>query len=67
MYMKRPRTPEEIAREGSGKNKYTLYLSVRSMEYIKDRCAKTKNTVSVSEVVDEAIKAYLETIRNDKK
>lgn len=65
--MKRARTPEEIANQATGKDKITLYLSVEPIEYIKERCAKSKKKVSVSEVVDEAIRMYIESIKSEKR
>lgn len=63
--MKKPKTPEELANEPRGKGKYTLYLSVEPMEYIKSRAAKAGS--NTSEVVDEAIRMYLEVIGFNKK
>ncbi len=63
--MKRPRTPEELANAPRTRDKYTLYLNVSSMEYIRDRAAKAG--ISASEVVDEALRMYIEVIGTKKR
>lgn len=60
--MKTPKTPEDLAKTPKGKDKYTLYLDVRLMEYIKDRAAKAG--VSASQVVNEALGVYVDSIRS---
>lgn len=59
--MRKPKTPEDLANKVKGKDKYTLYLDVPSMEYIKERAAKAG--VSASEVVNEALALYIELIK----
>ncbi len=62
--MKRVKTPEELAIKvrSKDKDKFTLYLSVKPLNYLKERAAKAG--VSLSEVVDEAISQYIETIKD---
>ncbi len=62
--MKRARTPEELANKARIKSRYTLYLNQSNMEYIRDRAAKAG--IGASQVVNEAIQAYIETIKKKK-
>jgi hypothetical protein len=62
--MKKLRTPEELANRSKLKDKYTLYLTVERMEYIKERSGKAGT--SASEVVDEAIRLYIDSIKKKK-
>jgi hypothetical protein len=56
------KTPEQLAEEAKRKSKYTLYLSDDSMEYLSKRAAKAKT--SLSRLVDEAVVAYIEAIKD---
>jgi hypothetical protein len=58
------KTPEELAAKSEGKDKFTLYLDVQIMKYIKHRAAKAGT--SASEVVNEAITAYVIAIKDRK-
>ncbi len=61
--MKKPRTPEQIASETErGKKAYTLYLSIKTMEYIKLRAKKAG--IKPSRIVDDAISHYVESIKD---
>jgi hypothetical protein len=61
----RPKTPEEIAKNGPAMDQFNLYLEVSLMKYIKDR-AKRAGT-SASRVVNEAISMYVETLKKQNK
>lgn len=58
------KTPEQLAVEGEGRGKYTLYLDNQSMAYIKQRASKAG--ISTSKIVDEAIAAYIRAIKDKK-
>ena len=58
------KTPEDIAKANQGKNKFTLYLDVKSMEYIKSRADKAGT--STSKIVNEAIASYIDQLKNRK-
>lgn len=63
--MKKPRTPEDLAKKTRGKDKYTLYLDVNLMDYIKDRATRAGS--NASQVVNEAITAYVEFLKEKEK
>ncbi len=63
--MKRPRTPEELATKENVKAKYSLYLSVKHIDYLKERVKKSDGR-GVSVLVDEAISFYIEHLKKDK-
>ncbi len=59
------KTPEDLAKERvRGKDKFTLYLGVRNMEEVNRRA--TKANISASLIVDEAIAAYLASLKDKK-
>jgi hypothetical protein len=58
------KTPEELARL-QGKDKFTLYLDIEAMTYIRQRARKAGT--STSKIVNEAILAYLAVIKNGNK
>lgn len=58
------KTPEDLARR-NGKDKYTLYLDVQAMDYIKHRAGKAGT--STSKIVNEAINMYISMLKGNKK
>jgi hypothetical protein len=58
---RKPRTPEELAKERAGKKAFTLYLDASLMNYVKRRA--TEAGTSASEIVNEALDVY---VTNDK-
>ncbi len=61
---RRPKTPEELAPNPGEKKSVALYLDVQDVEYLKKRASKAGT--SLSAVVGEAIKAYIEAINGKK-
>lgn len=64
VHMKRPRTPEELARERK-RDKFDLYLNVENVEWLRSRGAKYD--ISLSQLVDEAIANYVNTLKKQKR
>ena len=62
---RKPRTPEELSTGSGKKETFPLYLEVELIEYLKKR-ATTAN-VSVSALVNEAIKVYVDGLKETKK
>lgn len=58
--MKRPKTPEELAKKKE-KTSHTLYLDTGNVN--KLRLIADESRVSVSQIVDEAIDFYLKSLR----
>lgn len=56
------KTPEQLAKKDSTRDKFTLYLSVKNMNEIKQRAGKAG--ISSSAIVDEAISAYLYALKD---
>lgn len=61
--MKRTVTPEQLAKKT--RDKFTFYLTVEHVQYLKERAGKAG--VSTSEVIDAAIKAYIGAIKRSSK
>jgi predicted DNA-binding protein len=64
MMAKKPKSPDEIAKEKYSKKTYSFSLIEKNVETIKQMAAASE--VPSSELVDEAIKAYIEAM-NEKK
>jgi post-segregation antitoxin (ccd killing protein) len=60
---RKPRTPKEIAKAKPTKKRYSFFLEKDSTERLAE-LAKAAD-VPVSELVDEAIKAYMEAIKEN--
>jgi spore coat polysaccharide biosynthesis predicted glycosyltransferase SpsG len=58
------KTPEELGQEESEYQKYSLYLQAKNVAYLKKRADKAN--VSLSKVIDEAIVAYIDMIKDKK-
>jgi hypothetical protein len=56
------KTPEDLASAEAAYSKYTLYLEVKAMEYIKKRAAKAN--IGASKIVNEAINAYIADLKD---
>lgn len=65
MARKKPRTPQDIAKAKPPKKGYSLFLEVAGMDRMQQEADKAD--VKVSELVDEAIRHYLEAIGEEPK
>lgn len=59
---KKPRTPKELANHDQ-KAKYSFYLSKRNVDILTDLA--DMEDIAVSRLIDEAIRHYLEAIREE--
>lgn len=57
------KTPEDLAKQNTGKDKYTLYLDNALMSELKKRAGKAG--VSVSKIVNEAIGSYIAALKKN--
>lgn len=64
MKLKSFQTPKELARRKPSKKRASYYLDTSNVEAVK-RLVEAEKGLTESEIIDEAIRAYLEAIQSD--